>query len=374
VVQDSIAQTTSASPSRQQLRARKKLVILMHRQFKFVIIGFIFLALSACADKAAMEPSSPQPKVQESKELVIYSGRGQVLIQKLVDDFEAESGIKVNVRYEKSTQALASRLLSEKDQTQADVFFAQDSGYLGALAQKGVLEKLPENVLTTVEDYNRDSNGFWVATSGRARVLVFDPRKYQESDLPDSLAELTNPKYAGIVGWAPSNASFQAHVSALRHLWGEEKTKSWLENMAKIQPRVYPKNSPQVRGVSSGEIGIGWVNHYYLHKLQASDPKLEAKNYSFRAEGDAGNLMMLSGVGVVKGAKNKDAALQFVNYLLSPKVQERFTRELYEYPTHPKVKAHSDLPAIATRMVRVDQQHLADVGPTLELLRQLKLQ
>jgi iron(III) transport system substrate-binding protein len=346
----------------------------MHRQFKFVIIGFIFLALSACADKAAVEPSSPQPKVQESKELVIYSGRGQVLIQKLVDDFEAESGIKVNVRYEKSTQALASRLLSEKDQTQADVFFAQDSGYLGALAKKGVLEKLPENVLTTVEDYNRDSNGFWVATSGRARVLVFDPRKYQESDLPDSLAELTNPKYAGIVGWAPSNASFQAHISALRHLWGEEKTKSWLESMAKIQPRVYPKNSPQVRGVSSGEIGIGWVNHYYLHKLQASDPKLEAKNYSFRAEGDAGNLMMLSGVGVVKGAKNKDAALQFVNYLLSPKVQERFTSELYEYPTHPKVKAHSDLPAIATRMVRVDQQHLADVGPTLELLRQLKLQ
>jgi iron(III) transport system substrate-binding protein len=346
----------------------------MHRQLKFVIIGFIFLALSACADKAAVEPSSPQPKVQESKELVIYSGRGQVLIQKLVDDFEAESGVKVNVRYEKSTQALASRLLSEKDQTQADVFFAQDSGYLGALAQKGVLEKLPENVLTTVEDYNRDSNGFWVATSGRARVLVFDPRKYQESDLPDSLADLTNPKYAGIVGWAPSNASFQAHVSALRHLWGEEKTKSWLESMAKIQPRVYPKNSPQVRGVSSGEIGIGWVNHYYLHKLQASDPKLEAKNYSFRAEGDAGNLMMLSGVGVVKGAKNKDAALQFVNYLLSPKVQERFTSELYEYPTHPQVKAHSDLPAIATRMVRVDQQHLADVGPTLELLRQLKLQ
>ena len=339
-----------------------------------MLLGFTFFALAACSDKAAVEPAKVQAQTQESKELVIYSGRGQVLIQKLVDDFEAESGIKVNVRYEKSTQALASRLLSEKDQTQADVFFAQDSGYLGALAQKGVLEKLPEDVLSTVNEYNRDTNGFWVATSGRARVLVYDPRKYKESDLPDSLADLTNPSFSGLVGWAPSNASFQAHVSALRHLWGEEKTKSWLEDMAKIQPRVYPKNSPQVRGVSSGEIGIGWVNHYYLHKLKASDPKLEAKNYSFRAEGDAGNLMMLSGVGLVKGTKNKEAALKFVNYLLSPKVQERFTSELYEYPTHPKVKAHSNLPAIASRMVRVDQEHLADVAPTLELLRTLKLQ
>jgi len=346
----------------------------MHTHLKVITLGFTLLLLGSCSPNAPTEePKQPDP-VQESKELVIYSGRGQVLIQKLVDDFENENGIQVNIRYEKSTQALASRLLSEKDQTQADLFFAQDSGYLGALAEKGVLEKLPDNLLTTVADYNRDTNGFWVATSGRARVLVYDPRKYKEEELPNSLADLTNPDFAGLVGWAPSNASFQAHVSALRHLWGEEKTRQWLADMSKLQPRVYPKNSPQVRGVSSGEIAIGWVNHYYLHKLKAADPKLEAKNYSFRAEGDAGNLMMLSGIGIVKNAKNKAAAIKFIHYLLSPKVQKRFTNELYEYPTHPAVKAHVDLPAIAKHMVRVNQQHLADVGPTLALLRELKIQ
>ena len=83
--------------------------------------------------------------------------------------------------------------------------------------------------------------------------------------------------------------------------------------------------------------------------------------------------MMLSGVGLA-GAKNKAAALKFINRLLSPEVQQRFTADLYEYPTHPDVKAHSDLPAITERMVRVNQQYLADVGPTLALLRELNLQ
>ena len=346
----------------------------MQTNLKILAFGFLTLMVAACSQPSTPEPTEKPEQIQEPKELVIYSGRGQVLIQKLVDDFEAETGIKVNVRYDKSTQALASRLVSEKDQSQADVFFAQDSGYLGALAAKGMLEKLPEDVLNTVAEYNRDTNGHWVATSGRARVLVYDPRKYKEEDLPKSLAELAKPEFAGVVGWAPSNASFQAHVSALRHLWGEEKTKKWLEDMSKIQPRIYPKNSPQVRGVSSGEIAIGWVNHYYLHKIKAGDPKLEAKNYSFKETGDAGNLMMLSGVGMVQGAKNQESALKFINYLLSPKVQKRFTGELYEYPTHPEVKAHTDLPAITDRMVRVNQEHLADVGPTLTMLRALKLQ
>ena len=346
----------------------------MQTHLKILILGFLTLVLGACTQQSAPEPTQEPEQIKESNELVIYSGRGQVLIQNLVDDFEATTGIKVNVRYDKSTQALASRLLSEKDQTQADVFFAQDSGYLGALAAKGMLEKLPNEVLSTVAEYNRDTNGHWIATSGRARVLVYDPRKYKEEDLPASLAELAKPEFAGLVGWAPSNASFQAHVSALRHLWGEEETKKWLEDMSKIQPRIYPKNSPQVRGVSSGEIAIGWVNHYYLHKIKAGDPKLEAKNYSFKESGDAGNLMMLSGVGMVQGAKNKASALKFINYLLSPKVQARFTAELYEYPMHPEVKPHADLPAITERMVRVNQEHLADVGPTLALLRELNLQ
>ena len=77
---------------------------------------------------------------------------------------------------------------------------------------------------------------------------------------------------------------------------------------------------------------------------------------------------------MVKGAKNTESALKFINYLLSPKVQARFTGELYEYPMHPEVKPHADLPAITERMVRVNQEHLADVGPTLTLLRELNLQ
>ena len=84
--------------------------------------------------------------------------------------------------------------------------------------------------------------------------MVYSPERIQAP--PKTLDELTDPRFKGRVGWAPGNASLHAHVAALRSHWGEEKTKAWLTAMKANQPVVYPKNSPQVRAVSSGEIDM----------------------------------------------------------------------------------------------------------------------
>jgi len=306
--------------------------------------------------------------------VVVYSGRGAVLVDPLFARFTEKTGIAVEVRYEKSTETLANRLATEGKETPADVFFAQDSGYLGALAAKELLRPLSSELTDQIEARHRSNSGRWIATSGRARVLVYSPERVQPEDLPGTLEELASPRFKGRVGWAPRNASYQAHVSALRKLWGEEKTEAWLKAMMALEPQTYPKNSPQVKAVSSGEIDLGWVNHYYLHKLRASNPDLKAANYSFPTEGDAGNLMMLSGAGISAHSDNVVGAEALLAYLVSEDAQSFFATQVYEYPTRPGVALHADVPALDASLVSVDQAALTDIGPTLTLLRKLGLQ
>lgn len=327
--------------------------------------------------EASTRPQSAAPSEGEEKnrpEVVVYSGRSEGLVGPLLKRFEEETGIKVKTRFDKSTQALANRLAIEGDQTSGDVFFAQDSGYLGALAKKGLLAKLPEEILNRVRREWRDKSGYWVASSGRARVLVYSPERVKADALPQTLEELADPKWQGRVGWAPSNSSYQAHVSALRATWGEERTRTWLGKMQSLEPKIYPKNSPQVKAVSNGEIDVGWVNHYYLHKLRAANRDLKAANYSFPTKADAGNLLMLSGVAITKASRHPEQARRLVAFLLSDEAQNYFAQEVYEYPTVAGVKTHPDVPDQGEAWATVDQQALADVAGTVKLLREMKIQ
>jgi iron(III) transport system substrate-binding protein len=324
------------------------------------------------ADKASVSDAAPAES--EVAPLVVYSGRGAVLVGPLLEIFTQETGVQVDVRYDKSTQTLANRIATEGAQTKADVFFAQDSGWLGALAMAGHLQPLSQSTLEKVSAHNRDTTGHWIGTSGRARVLVYSPDRVKEAELPKTLAELPEVVAKGRFGWAPGNGSYQAHVSALRHLWGGEKTSAWLTELKALEPLVYPKNSPQVKAVSNGEIDIGWVNHYYLHKLRAANPELSAANYSFPTAGDAGNLMMLSGVAVVAHSNNKQAAGKLVDFLLGETAQGYFATKTFEYPTIAGIALHQDVPPIDDKMVRADQSHLTDLSGTLTMLRELGLQ
>ena len=181
-------------------------------------------------------------------------------------------------------------------------------------------------------------------------------------------------RWTGRLGWAPGNGSYQAHVSALRDIWGEEKTRTWLAGIQSIEPKVYDKNSPQVKAVANGEIDIGWVNHYYLHRLQETEPDLQAANYHFPTAGDAGNLMMLSGVAMVQHADNAAAAETFIRFLLSDQAQTWFTQKGFEYPTVEGVELHPDLPPALEGMLEVDQEALADVMGTRQVLDELQIQ
>src|SRR5215216_4545304 len=128
--------------------------------------------------------------------LVVYSGRNEELVGPIIERFEEESGIDVEVRYG-DTAELAATILEEGRNSPADVFFAQDAGALGAVADEGLFVKLPEETLDRVEERFRSPNGEWVGVSGRARVVAYNTEVLSEEELPDSIFGFTDPEWEG---------------------------------------------------------------------------------------------------------------------------------------------------------------------------------
>ncbi len=302
--------------------------------------------------------------------LVVYSGRSEELVGPIFEQYEEESGMDVQVRYG-DTAELAATILEEGENSPVDLFFAQDPGALGALSDADVFEKLPEKLLDRVPGKFRSPDGLWVGTSGRARVVAYNSDELQAKDLPDSILDFTDPKWEGRIGWAPTNGSFQAFVTALRNIEGEDTAREWLEGIESNNPFVYPDNSSALEGVASGEVDVAFVNHYYLLRAREEQgDDLPAENYYLK-NGDPGALVLVSGAGVLKTADNPKAAEDFLRYALSDEAQQYFTETDFEYPLTRGVQPGKNLePLSEIESPDVDLSNLDDLEGTLDLLRE----
>lgn len=335
----------------------------------FLILAALFL-LGACDSKSGASGSSSDKETASGdvKEITVYSGRKEVYAQPLFELFEKKTGIKIVVKSGK-TGALANMLLTEKDNSPADIFFAQDSSNLGALSAAGVIEKLPESILNKVDSRFRSPKGDWVGTSGRARVLVYNKYMVKAEDLPKSMYDLADAKWKGKLGWAPKNGSFQSHVTAMLQTEGEGKTVKWLKDMKANGVEDYPKNSPIVKAVAEGKIAAGLVNHYYLYKIRKDMKEAEKAENHFFADGDIGLFVNISGVALVKASKKKAAAQQFIDFLLSEEAQIIFKEENFEYPLAAGVDAYKELkPLKDINPVKCDLGSLDNIEATQKAL------
>jgi iron(III) transport system substrate-binding protein len=301
--------------------------------------------------------------------LTIYSGRNENLVGPLLERFGEESGVATEVRYA-GTSELAQLLLEEGDDTPAGAFFAQDAGALGLLANEGLFQPLPQELLDRVDPRFRSPDGLWVGVSGRARVLVYNTDEVEEAELPASVLDLTDPAWRGRIGWAPENASFQAFVTALRVLEGDDAAREWLEGMLANEPVNFAdSNSAVVTAVGNGEVAVGLVNHYYLYAIKEEEGESFPIANHFFAEGDPGSLVNVAGVGVLADAEDADQALRFVEFLLGEEAQTYFAEETSEYALIPGVPTAEDLPPLdEVGSPEIDLSDLADLQGTLELL------
>jgi iron(III) transport system substrate-binding protein len=311
-----------------------------------LVVGVLGASLTACSSSG-------------DERLTIYSGRNQELIGPLLDDFSEESGIGIDVRYGDSSD-LALLIDEEGDASPADVFLSQSPGSMGFLDSKGRIGKLGRGVLDLVPDRFRANDGHWVGISGRVRVLVYDPDVVSEDELPDSVFDVTGPQFEDELGVAPTNASFQDFITAMRELEGQTTTKQFLDDLVGNGARSYVNNIAIVEAVGRGEITYGLVNDYYLYELQAQNPDLRARNYYF-PDGDIGSLILSTTAGVLDTANDTGKAEQFIRFLLSKQAQEFYAGQTFEYPLARGVPQDPDKPPLDTiESPRVDLSSLGD--------------
>ena len=311
------------------------------------------------------------PMLTFATDLTLYSGRGESFVRPIVQQFERDTGLQVQVRYG-DTSALAILLQEEGSRTPADLYWGQDAGAMGALAQAGILATLPESVYADLADLFKSRTGQWVATSGRSRVLAYSPERAPEAEHPNSVFDLVNPEFRGRVGIAPTNGGFQAFVTAMRLEHGDARTLEWLIGMRANNAQVYRNNTTQVIAIAEGEIDYAMVNNYYLPRFAIPNPDFPVRQ-KFLAAGDVGNMMNVAGIAMLAASSNQAHAIQFIEYLLTPAAQQYFTSVVNEQSVRPDVISNPILTDLAEALAAapvIDLDALADLDGTLALLRE----
>lgn len=340
---------------------------------KLALIAVVATGVAACAQT---DPKPADSKGASDKKVTVYSGRSEKLVKPLFDKFTQQTGIAVEARYGDTAQ-LASQLLEEGEKTKADVFFAQDAGALGAVTKKGMFVALPADSQNKVAQVYRAKGGEWVGVSGRSRVIVHNVDLVPAAELPKSVFELTDPKWKGKVGIAPTNGSFQAFVTALRVQHGEQKAEQFLSGLKANDVKIYPGNAQIVADVDAGKLALGLVNHYYLYQrakeLGKTADQLKARNH-FLPDGDTGALVNVAGAGLLKRSTSDPDAQTLLDYLLGKDAQEYFAKETFEYPLVAGNAAPAGLPELgAIKTPALDLNDLDTLAETVTLIKKTGL-
>jgi iron(III) transport system substrate-binding protein len=340
-------------------------------QQKRLLVALLVLAAAALAGCGfSTEDSGGGSNEPDAEGITLYSGRIPAAIGPAVDSYEAEADRDVQVRFAE-TADLAATLVEEGDASPADVFFAQEPGAIAAVAEAGLLTKLPQDILDRVPARYRDADGRWVGVTGRARVIAYNRDVVEKSELPPSPFGLTAPQWEDRVGWSPASSSMQEYVTALRAKYGDDRTKQWLEEMVDNGAVSFPDNVTIRDAIAKGEIDVGLINHYYVAQAIGE----EGHDYPvavYFPPGGLGSLMLLTSVGVLESSDRKPEAFAFVRSLLSDESQAFFTSSSKEYPLAEGVKPDPSL-SVPVNKIPVSDSGLVDlkeIQGTIELMQE----
>ena len=278
------------------------------------------------------------------KVLNVYSARHYDTDEAVHEAFTEKTGIEIRLVEGKSDE-LIERLKSEGQNSQADIFMAVDAGRLWRAEQAGILQSVSSDSLNqNIPENLRHPDGKWYGLTERARVLVYNTEKVKPEDL-STYEALAEPQWSGrVCVRSSSNIYNQSLISSMIETNGVDATEAWAKGLVENFARP-PEggDTDQIKAVAVGVCDVAIANHYYVARIQKSDkPENQAVaskiGVFFPNQSDRGTHINISGVGVAANAPNKDAAIQFIEHLISPESQAIFARSNNEYPVASEVE------------------------------------
>jgi iron(III) transport system substrate-binding protein len=279
--------------------------------------------------------------------LTVYSAQHESLVRTMVEGFTDETGIELEFR-DANDAELANQIVQEGDASPADVFLTENSPSIDILDREGLLAPLDQSTLDQVGEQFRPSSGNWTGFAARSTVLVYNPEQLPEAELPASILDLAQPEWEGRIGIAAGGPDFQAIVSAVLALRGEDETRAWLAGLER-NAGVYQSNTAVMVAADEGEIDAGIMYHYYWYRDQAENAlKGDDARLHFFGDQDPGAFLSVSGAGVLASSDQPDEAQQLVAYLTSPEAQQRLAESTaLEYAVGTGAASADVLPPLA---------------------------
>jgi iron(III) transport system substrate-binding protein len=308
----------------------------------------------------------PVSVVPAADEVVVYSGRKEMVIKPVAEAFQKKTGIQVRLKIGK-TSGLANELIQEKARPRADVFVATEAGVMEVLAKNGVLASYVSPETKGLEPGFLDKKGRWTGISSRARVILYNKNLVADKDIPRSVFQLTDPKWKGKIAIAGTQErTTLSWASSLVAIKGAEFARNYLAKLSENGLKILPDNTDVWQGVGRGEFAVGLTNspNYFLAR-KADYPV--GVVYPDQDNGGPGTLLNLNAIALVKGAANHAAAKRFIDFVLSAEGQRILIDGAYEIPLKPDII--DPVPLTGFRRTPVTEEQLAGLAEsTLKLL------
>jgi iron(III) transport system substrate-binding protein len=334
--------------------------------------------LAAAATLLACAATTPAAWAQE-KVLNLYSARHYQTDEALYTNFTQATGIRIN-RVEADDAGILARLKAEGTASPADVILLVDAARLWRGEQDGLFQPVKSAVLdsripATLRGADAGQGAQWFGMSTRARIVVYDKSRLKAADV-DSYAKLAAPALKGQIcirsGSHPYNLSLFGSVLERS---GPQATEAWLKGVVANLARD-PKggDTDQIRAVASGECGVAVTNSYYFARLlRSTRPEdkavVERVGVMFPDQAGAGTHVNVAGAAVARSAKNREAAVAFLEYLASEPAQRYFADGNNEYPVVAGVAPNAALASLGS--FKTETVPIAKVGANTAQVQQM---
>ncbi len=308
------------------------------------MVGIIAVILLVAGVFWAVQPS------QQQREVVIYVAHDQDYSEPILREFEKETGIKVKSLYDTEltkTVGLINKLIAEKNNPQADVFWNNEVSRSIQLKKEGVLKPYCSPNAVDIPYRYKNEDCYWTGFAARARIIIYNTDLVTEEEVPTSLFDFKDEKWEGKVCIAnPLFGTTGAHVAALFALMGDEEAKQFFLDLKDNKIKIVSSNSMVRDQVVAGECLIGITD-----TDDANDAIVEGKPVKMifpdQGENETGTLIIPNSVALIKGGKNEETAKELIDYLLSKEIESKLSKtKAVQMPTRDYVETPENVPKL----------------------------
>jgi iron(III) transport system substrate-binding protein len=266
--------------------------------------------------------------LNESNEVVVYVAHDQDYSEPILRDFEAETGIKVRALYDTEatkTVGLVNKLIAEKDNPQADVFWNNEVSRTIVLKNQGVLTKYKSPNAVDKPSLHKDPDGYWTGFGARARVIIYNTNLVGEQEAPTSILDFTKPRWKGKFCMAnPLFGTTGSHVASIFALRGSYEAKNFFHKLKDNNIKIVESNGRVRDLVVAGEFHAGITDTDDANDA-VQEGKPVKKVFPDQGEGEIGTLVIPNSVMLIKGGPNPENGKKLVDYLLGKKVEQKLS-------------------------------------------------